>query len=72
MVVELEDRKLRLFKLVEHWAEHGQEHGERYLEAAAEAEEMGLGEVAEELRAAHRLTEEASKHLEKALSLGEG
>jgi len=45
---------------------------DRKLRLFTEAEEMGLGEVAEELRAAHRLTEEASKHLEKALSLGEG
>jgi len=63
----LEERKLRLIKLIEHWAEHNDEHGHRYLEAAAEAENIGLEKIANELRAAHKNTTQVSRHLKNAL-----
>jgi hypothetical protein len=64
----LDEKKLRLMKLMEHWAEHNDEHGQRYQESAAEAEDMGLAGVAVELREAHLKAAEVSGHLRKALA----
>jgi hypothetical protein len=67
-----EDR-LRMAKLIDHWAHHNDEHGGRFAETAAEAERMGLGAVAEELRRAADESKKVSGHLLKALRLlGEG
>ncbi len=63
-----EDR-LRLVKLVEHWAHHNDEHGGRFKEAATEAEGMGLGGAADELRRAAAESEKVSRHLLKALKI---
>lgn len=63
-----EDR-LRLVKLVEHWAHHNDEHGGRFNEAAVEAEGMGLGGAADELRRAAAESEKVSRHLLKALKI---
>jgi hypothetical protein len=69
----LGEERLRIAKLIEHWAHHNDEHGGRFAETAAEAEGMGLGEVAVELRLAAEESGRVSGHLLKALSLlGEG
>jgi len=69
----VEDKRLRLFKLIEHWAEHNDEHAQRYGESAAEAEVMGLRGAAEEMRAARLKASEVSRHLRGALArMGEG
>jgi hypothetical protein len=64
----LEEKKLRLMRLIEHWAEHNDEHGQRYGESAAEAEGMGLKGAAEEMREAHMKATEVSRHLRNALT----
>jgi hypothetical protein len=64
----MEDKRLRLSKLIEHWAEHNDEHGQRYGESAAEAEAMGLKGAAEEMREAHLKAAEVSRHLRGALT----
>jgi hypothetical protein len=64
----LDEKKLRLMKLIEHWAEHNDEHAERYNESAAEAEDLGLTGVAEEMREAHMKAAEVSRHLRNALT----
>lgn len=64
----LEEKKLRLIKLIEHWAEHNDEHGQRYNESAAEAEGMGLKGAANEMREAHMRAAEVSRHLRNALT----
>jgi len=64
----LEEKKLRLMRLIEHWAEHNDEHGHRYNESAAEAEDMGLKGAAEEMREAHMKATEVSRHLRNALT----
>ena len=63
------EEKLRLVKLIEHWAHHNDEHGGRLTEAAAEAEGMGMGEAAEELSRAAAESEKVSRHLLKALRI---
>ncbi len=63
----MDEKLLRLKKLIEHWAEHNDEHGQRYSEAADEAEEMGLKKVAVELKKAHTEALKVSKHLRQAL-----
>jgi hypothetical protein len=63
----MNERILRLTKLIEHWAEHNDEHGQRYGESAADAEDMGLKAVAMELVEAHMKTKEVSEHLRNAL-----
>jgi len=65
--VVLEDKKLRLRKLIEHWAEHNDEHSGRFKESALEAEELGLAGVAEELKEAAEKGRLVSGHLLKAL-----
>ena len=63
----LNEEKLRLAKLVEHWAHHNEEHRERFSETAAEAEKLDLTGVAKEMRLAADEAGEVSKHLLKAL-----
>jgi hypothetical protein len=63
----MDDRKLRLKKLVEHWAEHNEEHNTRFAESAMEALEMGLPPVADELKAAAEAGEKVSEHLRSAI-----
>ena len=38
----MEEEKLRLKKLIEHWAEHNDEHSTRFKESAKKASEMVL------------------------------
>ena len=63
----MDEEKLRMVKLIDHWALHNDEHGRRFAETAAEAERMGLGVVAEELRRAAGESEKVSRYLLKAL-----
>jgi hypothetical protein len=63
----LGEERLRMAKLIDHWAHHNDEHGGRFTETAAEAERMGLGVVAEELRRAADESGKVSMHLLKAL-----
>jgi hypothetical protein len=63
----LNEEKLRLAKLVEHWAHHNEEHRERFAETAAEAERLALSGVAKEMRLAADEARDVSKHLLKAL-----
>lgn len=55
-------------KLIEHWAEHNDEHVQRYNESAAEAEDMGLKDVAKEMKEAHLRAADVSRHLRNALT----
>ena len=59
--------RLRLKKLVEHWIEHNDQHRARIEESAKEALEMGLPEVAEELKLASEAGGEVSVRLRIAL-----
>ena len=59
--------RLRLVKLIEHWIEHNDQHRVRYEESAKEALEMGLSEVAEELKLASEAGERVSVRLRIAL-----
>ena len=63
----MDEKKLRLAKLIEHWAHHNEEHKTRFAETAAEAERLTLDGVAEEMRLAADEAGEVSKHLLKAL-----
>jgi len=63
----MSDRSIRLRKLIEHWAGHNDEHRARFEESAAEAAEMGLEAVADCLKAAAKMAEDVSAHLQKAL-----
>ena len=65
---DLDEKKLRLMKLLEHWAEHNDEHDRRFDESAAETEKQGLHGAAKELRKASQKAREVSKHLRKALN----
>ncbi|TFH18497.1 hypothetical protein E4H04_03220 [Candidatus Bathyarchaeota archaeon] len=60
-----EDR-LRLIKLIEHWIEHNDEHGKRFSE---EAEKTGLKSVAVEMRKAAKASGKVSGDLLNALKL---
>jgi hypothetical protein len=62
----MEEDKVKLKKYIEHWAEHNDEHTARFRESAEEAEEMGLLEAAEALRAAAEAGKAVSTHLKKA------
>lgn len=64
----MDEKKLYLRKLIEHWVEHNDEHGRRYDESAAEAEIQGLHGAAKKLRKASQKAREASNHLRKALT----
>jgi len=63
----MSEEKLRLRKLIEHWAEHNDEHRARLEESAEKAAEMGLGSVAAELTEAAEKATEVSEHLRRAL-----
>ncbi len=63
----MEEEKLRLKKLIEHWAEHNDEHIERFKESAKRLSEMGIPNAADELNAAAEASERVSKHLRLAL-----
>ena len=54
-------------KLIEHWAEHNDEHRARFEESAAEAAEMGLDAVTNNLKAAAERSAGVSEHLRRAL-----
>jgi hypothetical protein len=63
----LDEERLRLAKLIEHWSHHNEEHRERFAETAVEAERLALVGVAEEMRLAADEAGEVSRHLLKAL-----
>jgi len=63
----LSEKKERLRGLIEHWAHHNDEHRDRFLEAAKEAEELGLRETEAEMKRAAGKAGEVSEHLRKAL-----
>ena len=65
----MNEEKLRLMKLVEHWVEHNDDHGDRFSEEAIKAEKMGLKEVAEEMRKAADASGKVSENLLKAITL---
>ena len=62
-----DEKKLRLKKLIEHWAEHNDEHNCRFIESAKEALDLGLSEAADELKAAAKMGKKVSNHLLSAL-----
>jgi len=63
----MSEERLRLRKLIEHWAEHNDEHRARFEESAGKASEMGLDSVAAELTEAAEKSIEVSEHLRRAL-----
>jgi hypothetical protein len=63
----MEEEKLRLKKLIEHWAEHNDEHSTRFEESTKKASEMGLPGVAEELKGAAEAGMKVSEHLRSAI-----
>lgn len=63
----MSEKKERLRGLIEHWAHHNDEHRNRFLEAAEEAEGLGLDEAAAEMKTAASKAGEVSAHLRKAL-----
>ena len=65
----MNEEKLRLMKLVEHWVEHNDDHGDRFSEEAIKAEKMGLKEVAVEMRKAAEASKKVSENLLKAITL---
>jgi hypothetical protein len=64
----MDERTLKLMKLIEHWAEHNDEHGQRFNESVAQAEDMGLKDVSNEMKEAYLKTLEVSRHLRNALT----
>jgi len=62
----MNEEKQKLKKRIEHWAQHNDEHSLRFEEAANNAEAMGLGVVAQALRAAAASGKTVSKELRKA------
>jgi hypothetical protein len=63
---DMDTKKHRLKKLIEHWIEHNEAHATRYNEAAYEADELGQKDVANELRTAFTSSKQVSKHLQLA------
>ena len=63
----MEEEKLRLKKLIEHWVEHNDEHSTRFKESAKKAFEMGLHGVAEELKGAAEAGRKVSERLRSAI-----
>jgi alkanesulfonate monooxygenase SsuD/methylene tetrahydromethanopterin reductase-like flavin-dependent oxidoreductase (luciferase family) len=49
----MNEEEARLRGLIEHWASHNDEHRDRFLEAAKEAEELGLREAWIRIRFRH-------------------
>mgnify|MGYP000209181194 CR=1 FL=1 len=66
-MLEMDEDKLRLIKLVEHWIEHNDEHGNRFKEEAEKAEKIDLTKAANEMKKAAEASDEVSKRLAKAL-----
>jgi len=66
-VLVLNEDRLRLIKLVEHWIEHNDEHGKRFKEEAKTAEEMKLRMVAAEMLSAAEASMKVSEKLSMAL-----
>lgn len=64
----MDEKRVRLMKLIEHWAEHNDEHGERYKDSAEEAKEMELVDASKELHEAYLKSKEVSMNLRNALS----
>lgn len=60
------DRK-KLEILLKHWAEHNKEHESELMKWAQKAEEMGLTDVAVNIRKAADDLDRSSKHLSNAL-----
>ena len=63
----MSEKEERLRGLIEHWAHHNDEHRDRFLEAAAEAEGLGLDEAAAEMKRAAGKADEVSEHLRNTL-----
>ena len=63
----MSDERLRLRKLIEHWAEHNDEHRARFEESARTADAMEMNIVADHLRSAAKAAAQASDHLRKAI-----
>lgn len=63
----MEEEKLRLKKLIEHWAEHNDEHLKRFKESANRLSEMGIPSAADELNAAAEASWKVSEHLRSAI-----
>ncbi len=63
----MDEEKLRLKKLIEHWAEHNDEHLERFKESAKSLSEMGIPNAADELNAAAEASGKVSEHLRLAI-----
>jgi acyl CoA:acetate/3-ketoacid CoA transferase alpha subunit len=63
----MSEEQTRLKKLIEHWIEHNDEHTARFEEKAKEVNELGLSDVAKNLKAAAQSGEEVSKYLSKAV-----
>ena len=61
------DERLRLRKLIEHWAEHNDEHRARFEASAREAEKMGMVKVAENLMLAAKEATNVSSYLREAI-----
>lgn len=59
----MKEEKIRLTKLIEHWAEHNDEHRARFREVAREASRMKFPETAYELEAAAKAGGNVSEHL---------
>lgn len=62
----MSDEKLRLRKLIEHWAEHNDDHRARFEESAREASLKGWDDVAQSLMNASEKAAEVSELLRKA------
>ncbi len=63
----MSEERLRLKKLIEHWIEHNDEHSARFKESAEKASEIGLPEVADELKAAAERGGKVSEYLRSAM-----
>jgi ferric-dicitrate binding protein FerR (iron transport regulator) len=64
ILVDKEERVLRLQKKLEHWIAHNKDHAESFRKAAREAEELGLVEVSKRLNEAATRMEEITAVLE--------
>ena len=63
----MEEDRLRLKKLLEHWIEHSREHERRFREWTEKADAMGLKSVSQHLSQAVKEMEEVAKSLQRAL-----
>jgi hypothetical protein len=61
------EERLRLKKLIKHWAEHNDAHRARFEESSGKAEEMGLIAVVDNLKKAAESATQVSKYLRRAL-----